>query len=74
MSTTQFQRGNLTTYFPSGMAWPAVDGRRGRYITCPFKVDIHMGLAVVNDFGDLVPVPCIVSDYILSPMVPGSVS
>jgi hypothetical protein len=53
------------------MAWPASDHRRGRYITCPFKADVHMGLSVVNDFGELVPVPCIVSDYIFSPMVPG---
>lgn len=62
--------GQLTTYYPSGFAWPAYDDRRGRYVTCPNDASQWMGLSVVNDFGDLVPVPCIVSDYLFSPMVP----
>ena len=48
---------NLVCVYPGGFAWPASDSRRGRYITCPNIASEPMGLAVVNDFGNLVPVP-----------------
>jgi hypothetical protein len=47
----------LVSRFPGGYAWPATDDRFGRYITCPYESTKPMGLAVVDDFGHLVPVP-----------------
>ena len=49
----------LTHRYPTGFAWPAEDDRFGRYIMCPHKADEPFGLGVVDDFGDLVPVPSI---------------
>ena len=56
-STTGRIPSRLVSRFPGGYAWPATDNRLGRYITCPYESDKPMGLAVVDDFGHLVPVP-----------------
>lgn len=47
----------LVHWFPEGFAWPAEDDRFGRYVMYPTRYDRPVGLGVVNDFGDLVPVP-----------------
>lgn len=49
---------NLITRYPGGLAWPAHDGRLGRYIMCPIRADLPFELGVVDDFGNLVRVPC----------------
>jgi hypothetical protein len=47
---------NLITRCPSGFFWPAFDSRRGRYIFNPYDTTVPMSMAVVDDFGNLVPV------------------
>lgn len=49
---------NLITRYPGGMAWPARDDRFGRYVMCPTRADLPFELGVVDDFGNLVRVPC----------------
>jgi len=43
--------------YPSGIAWAAHDDRVGRYVMCPYRAREPFGLGVVDDFGNLVPVP-----------------
>lgn len=47
----------LITRYPGGFAWPADDHRFGRYVMCPVRADLPFGMGVVDDFGNLVPVP-----------------
>lgn len=74
MATKQVNEGgrasNLVTRYPGGFAWPAKDDRRGRYVMCPNRHDQRMTLAVVDDFGDLVSVPSIPSEFCAMPQVP----
>lgn len=56
-STPIIKPGGLTCRYPGGFAWPARDDRFGRYITCPNKATEPFGMAVHDDFGNLVPVP-----------------
>jgi hypothetical protein len=44
--------------YSSCFAWAAQDDRVGRYVMlCPNKAEQPLGLGVVDDFGNLVPVP-----------------
>ncbi len=43
--------------FPDGFAWPARDQRIGTYVVCWYASPLST-LSVVDDFGDLVTVPC----------------
>ena len=50
--------GRAVVHYPAGFAWPARDElRNGRYVMCPNDASLDFGLGVVDDFGELVPVP-----------------
>lgn len=67
-TATPNRPGRDVVYYPAGFAWPARDEWRiGRYVMCPYKSSLVFGLGVVDDFGDLVPVPSDASDVTAVP-------